>query len=231
MLMRHCADKNLKTGESGTSTFKHPILVEDDNGDAAVQWEAFSGNSQGHYNFVQNQLYSMITNFQSLPVSYVLFTGHEKKYKEDGAPMAQYGVSVPGNAITPLVPTWLGDCIHAQDYKVPVTVKVPDASVESGFVEEQTVRVRCRYYFVKHPDPDTGLIFDAKPRVTHSKVAELEKAFPGGFFTPTTETGFDQYLRVVDKLAEDAAQSDSLKNWRERADQKLGRAIAAPVSK
>ena len=55
---------------------------------------------------------------------------------------------------------------------------------------------------------------------------------------PTSGTIAGQYrpadvnqMRVVDKLAEDAAQSDSLKNWRERADQKLGRAIAAPVSK
>ena len=216
MLMRHCADKALKTGEDATSKFQQPILV---NGQ--VQYETFAGNSKAHYQFVHNQLYSLITNFQSLPVSYVLFTGHEKKYAEDGE--LQCGISVPGKAITPLIPTWLGDCIHAQDYKVPTSVKVPDATAEGGFVTEQTIRVRCRYYFVKHPDPVTGAIFDAKPRVTHSKVMELEKVFPGGFFTPTPEGGFDHYLRAVDKLAKDAAQADELKGWREKCDAKLGR--------
>src|SRR5207249_2860120 len=118
----------------------------------------------------QNQLYSLISNFTSLPVSYVLFTAHEKKYAEDGE--LQVGINVPGKAITPLVPTWLGDCIHAQDYPVKEVVQVRDANAEGGVRAEETIRVRCRYYFVKHPDLATGAIFDAKPRVTHSKVAE-----------------------------------------------------------
>lgn len=213
MLMRHCADRGLKTGEGATSPFTQQVIV---NGQVAN--ETFSGNSKAHYGFVQNQLYSLITNFQSLPASYVLFTAHEKKYAEDGE--LQCGINVPGKAITPLVPAWLGDCIHAQDFAVPTVVKVADAGVEGGFRDEQTVRVRCRYYFVKHPDPATGAIFDAKPRVTHSKVAALEEMFKGGFFTPTPEHGLDDYLRGVDKVAADAAQADSLKGWRERADRK-----------
>ena len=214
MLMRHCADKNLKTGQEGTSAFSQPINVG-----GRIEQETFVQNSRAHFGFVQNQLYSLISNFTALPVSYVLFTAHEKRYTEDGE--LQCGISVPGKAITPLVPTWLGDCIHAQDYKYPVTVKVPDKAMESGFRDEQTIRVRCRYYFVKHPDPQTGAIFDAKPRVAHDKVEELEKVYPGGFFEPTPQAGFDQYLHTVDRLAKDAAQSDSLKNWREKWDAKL----------
>jgi hypothetical protein len=216
MLMRHCADKNLKTGQEGTSTFVQQIRVNDD-----IMHEQFAQNSKGHYGFVQNQLYSLITNFQALPVSYVLFTAHEKRYAEDGE--LQCGVSVPGKAITPLIPAWVGDCIHAQDIKVEQTVRVPDASKPDGFASETTVRIKCRYYFTKHVDPQSGAIFDAKPRVTHSKARALEAAFPGGFFVPTEESGFDAYLRVVDKLAQDAAQSDALKNWRKKQDERLGR--------
>ncbi len=216
MLMRHCADKNLKTGEEGTSRFTQPINV---NGE--IQYETFVQNSRGHYGFVQNQLYSLISNFTSLPAAYVLFTAHEKKYTEDGE--LQVGINVPGKAITSLVPTWLGDCIHAQDYAQQATVRVADSKAEGGFREEPTVRVTCRYYYSKHPDPMTGAIFEAKPRVTHSKVAELERMFPGGFFVPTPEHGFDEYLRAVDRLAQDAAQSDALKDWRKRLDDKLGR--------
>jgi hypothetical protein len=216
MLMRHCADKNLKTGEAGTTPFSQPIRVGGE-----IISETFTQSSRGHYGFVQNQLYSLITNFTSLPVSYVLFTAHEKKYAEDGE--LQCGISVPGKAITPLVPTWVGDCIHAQDYKLVQKIKVADAAMPTGYREEETVRVKCRYYYEKHIDQATGAIFDAKPRITHSKIGELEKIFPGGFFEPTPDHGFDIYLREIDKLAQDAAQSDSLKGWREKMDLKLGR--------
>jgi hypothetical protein len=225
MLMRHCADKNLKTGEEGASKFQQRILVEGE-----VVSETFTQSSRGHYGFVQNQLYSLVTNFQSLPVSYVLFTAHEKKYAEDGE--LQCGISVPGKAITPLVPTWVGDCIHAQDFKVAEKVRVDDPAKPGEKREEEVLNVVCRYYFVKHVDPATGAIFEAKPRVTHSKALELRKVFPGGFFVPTPEHGFDTYLRAVDKLAADAAQADSLKDWRRKADEKLGRvarAVAAPA--
>jgi hypothetical protein len=216
MLMRHCADKNLKTGQEGTSAFAQPINV---NG--ALEYETFVQNSKGHFGFVQNQLYSLISNFTSLPVSYVLFTAHEKRYTEDGE--LQCGINVPGKAITPLVPTWLGDCIHAQDYQVRESIKVMDAQAEGGFLMEESIRVRCRYYYQKHGDPATGAIFDAKPRVTHSKALELEKVFPGGFFVPSPDHGFDNYLREVDKLAADAAQADSLRDWRKKWDDRLGR--------
>jgi len=215
MLMRHYADKNIKSGEEATSRFSQPIRVEGE-----IINEAFGQNSKGHYGGVQNQLYSMIMNFISLPVAYVLFTAHEKKYAEDGE--LQCGINVPGKAITPLVPTWIGDCIHAQDYKVVRKVTTPTLDGK-GTVDEETVRIVCRYYFTKHVDPATGAVFEAKPRVTHSKALEVERVFPGGFFVPTPEHGFDEYLRAVDKLAQDAAQSDALKDWRRKADEKLGR--------
>jgi hypothetical protein len=217
MLMRHCADKNLKTGQEGTSAFAQPINVM-----GKIEYETYVQNSKGHFGFVQNQLYSLISNFTSLPVSYVLFTAHEKRYTEDGE--LQCGIAAPGKAITPLIPTWVGDCIHAQDYPVKETVRVADAAAEGGFRTEEVMKIRCRHYYTKHIDPATGATFDAKPRVTHSKVLELEKVLPGGFYVPTPEHGFDNYLREVDKLASDAAQADSLKDWRKKWDDRLGRA-------
>jgi hypothetical protein len=220
MLMRHFADKNIKTGEEATSKFSQPIVV-----DGEVRYEAFGMNSKGHYGGVQTQAGSMVTNFTALPCSYVLFTGHEKKYTEDGE--LQVGVNVPGKAITPLVPSWFGDCIHAQDYNKEVEHRAPDDKAEGGVRIEKTIDVVCRYYFQKHPDPATGAIFDAKPRVTHSKAFELRKVFPGGFFVPTPTSGFDKYLEAVDRLAQDATQDDELKRWREKQDAKLGRVPAA----
>lgn len=222
MLMRHAADKNLKTGEEGTTPFSMPIMV---NGQ--LRSETFAGNSRGHYNFVQNQLYGLTMNFISWPVEYVLFTGHEKK-TEDGDRTTVYGVAVPGKAITPLIPTWVGDCIHAQDYQFEKVVSVDKLGGKPGEREDiKTVDTLCRYYFKKHPDPLTGIMYPAKPRVTHGAVRALDQAFPGGFFIPSPEEGFDKYLRKLDELAAESGQSDSLKGWREKMDLKLRPKVTA----
>jgi hypothetical protein len=223
MLMRHVADKNLKTGEEATSPFRMPIRV---NGQLTE--ETFAGNSRGHYGFVQNQLYGLITNFGSLPVEYFLLTGHDKK-AEDGDRQTVGGVAAPGKAISALIPTWVGDCIHAQDYALPRTVTMPKLGGKPGETEDvETVDTICRYYFKKHPDPVTRIVYPAKPRVTHGAVAELERVFPGGFFVPSPEEGFDKYLRELDRLS--AGRAGSLKDWRKRADEKLGRAVAGVVA-
>jgi hypothetical protein len=220
MLMRHVADKNLKTGEEATSPFRMPIRV---NG--TIVEETFAGNSRGHYGFVQNQLYGLIMNFGSLPIEYFLLTGHDKK-AEDGDRQTVGGVAAPGKAISALIPTWIGDCLHAQDYQVEKRVSAPKPG--GGTEEVTTLDTVCRYYFKKHPDPVTGIMYPAKPRVTHSAVAALERKFPGGFFTPTPEHGFDLYLAALDELS--AGHADTLKDWRQRADEKLGRSRPGPVA-
>lgn len=216
MLMRHVADRNLKTGEEGTTPFSMPIRV-----DGEIRNETFAGNSRGHYNFVQNQLYGLTMNFISWPVEYVLFTGHEKK-TEEGDRTVVMGIAVPGKAITPLIPTWVGDCIHAQDYQIERVTQILKPGGKPGEMEDlRTFERHCRYYFRKHPDPVTGICYPAKPRVSHSAVRELDKKFPGGFFEPTPEHGFDLYLKALDELS--ANKADSLKGWREKMDAKLGR--------
>jgi len=238
MLMRHLADKNIKTGEEGTSKFVQPIVVE-----GQVTMESFAGSSKGHYGFAQNQLYGMTMNFISLPVEYVLFTAHEKRMEDDDRTTV-YGISVPGKAIGPLVPTWIGDLLHAQDYAVTKVVKGPAPGKPGELVDVEVVDTVCRYYFKRHPDPTTGIMFPAKPRVAHNQVRRLEQRFPGGYFEPSPEHGFDLYLKALDELAEEGGKGvgsgpgggpdDTLRKWRERQDAKLGRAakpIAAVSSK
>lgn len=226
MLMRHVADKALNTGQEATSTFAQPINV-----DGVIVQEKFSGNSKAHYNFVQNQLYGMTMNFLSLPVEYVLFTGLESK-GEDEDRRTTGGVDVPGKAITAKIPTWIGDMIHAQDFPVERKVRVPKPGISKPasqckpeeLVEDTVVDLVCRYYFKSHLDPVTGLLFKAKPRVAHGAVSALERHWPGGYFQPTPEQGFDDYLRVLDGLRDEQGRADDrLTRWRERMDAKLGR--------
>jgi hypothetical protein len=226
MLMRHLADKSIKTGEEATSKFSMPILI-----DGKVVQEPFAGNSKGHYGFVQNQVYGLVMNFISLPVKYVLFTAHESKTEDDDRSTI-YGPAIAGKKATALVGSWVGDLIHAQDFAVPRTVQAPDPTKPGAMVATEIVDTVCRYYFKKHPDPVTGIMFPAKPRVTHSAVTALEAAYPGGFFVPTPEAGFDSYLRMVDKLGAEAGQkSGALQKWRDQQDAKLGRGKPAAASK
>jgi hypothetical protein len=188
--------------------------------------EQFGSNTRGDYGFVQNYLYGLVMNFNSLPVEYVLHTALESKTEDDDR-STTFGPAIAGKKGTRDCGAWVGDLIHGQDYPIVRKVSVPDPSDASKQIEQDVVDMTVRFHFKKHLDPATGIPFPAKARVTPEKVAELEKRFPGGYFEPRIVDGeivdgFGTYLQVVDELGE--RQGDSLKGWRQRMDEKLGRA-------
>jgi len=230
MLMRYCGDKGIKGGKDDyPGIFRLPISIETEQGTAVVQ-ETFGPATQNHYGMVQTQLNGLTMNFTSLPVHYVLFTALEGRGEEEDRSLT-YGPAIAGRKATPQAPSWVGDCIHAQDYSVERAIKAPSPNGTGELVDAKVVEVRCRYYFKKHPDPATGICFPAKPRVTPEKIRELEKVYPYGYFEPSPERGFDDYLKLCDRLTAEQGQSDSLKAWRERQDQKLGRRPAPQAVK
>lgn len=219
-IMRHLADKGIKTGEEATNQFGQQVII---NG--KVEVEKFAGNSRGHYGFVQNALYSMIMNFGALPCDYVLFTGLESRTEEDDRSTV-YGPQIAGKKATNMVPSWVGDCIHAQGFPVERTVEVPDPKDTTKKITSTVIDTVVRYYFTKHPDPVTGILFPAKPRVTPEQIPALMRIYPGGYFEPGLTQGFDTYMKNVDALG--GKQVDELQKWREQMDQKFGRG-AKPV--
>jgi len=195
-----------------------------------VQNLNFRSNTRGDYGFVQNHLYGLVMNFNSLPCKRVLYTALESK-TEDDARTTVYGPSISGKKATAECGAWVGDLLHAQDYQIIRNVEVPDPSDPRKMVQTQVAEMKVRVYFKKHPDPATLIPYPAKPRVTPEKMAALDERFPGGYFEPTTEGGLDIYLKTVDELSVDAGKSPALAKWRERMDQKLGRNIAAVATK
>jgi hypothetical protein len=212
-LMRHLADRGIKTGEEATSAFLQQVMVE---GKATP--EQFAGSSRGHYGFVQNQLYSMITNFNSLPCEYVLFTGLESRAEEDDRTPV-YGPQIAGKKATALIPSWVGDCIHAQGTPVRKSVEVPDPADPKKTVQTEIVDTVVRMYFMKHPDPVTNILFPAKPRVTPEAIPALMAAYPGGYFEPGLASGFDTYLALVDRLNQ--GQKNQVDEWRRKVDERF----------
>lgn len=209
-VMRYLPDNNINVGgeERGKlGGFTQQVVVDD-----KVMTEKFQSNTRGDYGFVQNFIYGFVMNCGSLPFEYVLHTALEAKGEDDDRSTV-FGPGIAGKKAISQSPSWVGDLIHAQDY----TEK--DESVKDSVVLKTNVRM----YYMKHPDPATGIPFPAKPRVTPERVGDLMKQWPGGYFEPTPEHGLDLYLEKLDELAAQQAESDPLKAWRKRLDDKLGR--------
>jgi hypothetical protein len=230
-IMRYLPDKGINVGgenrhgiskEGVSMSFQQGIVV-----DGELVSETFGSNTRGDYNFVKNTLAGLVSNLNSLPCHSVMYTALESKTTEDGEKMGRpmYGPDIAGKKASAECGAWVGDLIHAQDYPLPVTVKVPNPSGE-GEVDQTVVKTTVRFFYHKHPDPDTGIMFPAKPRCAPEKILELDKVYPGGYFEPEfgATWGVNRYLELMDQLAGDAAKQDSLKGWRERMDAKLGRA-------
>ena len=217
--MRYLPDTNKNVGGEDRwklGGFRNNVVV-----DGHSVEETFLSSTRGDYGFVQNFLYGLVMNFNSLPLRYTLYTALESKTEDDDRSTI-YGPAISGKKATSQCGAWVGDLIHCQDYQVERIVKVPDPTDSAKQIDQKLLDVAVRFYYKKHPDPTTGILFPAKPRVTPERVRELEKAFPGGYFESDATGGFDRYLHFVDKLG--AGQADTLKDWRQRADQKLGRA-------
>jgi hypothetical protein len=190
-------------------------------------WEpvTFGSNTRGDYGFVQNFLYGLVMNFNSLPVEYILYTALESKTEDDDR-STTFGPAIAGKKGTRDCGAWVGDLIHGQDYPIVTKEKVPDPQDATKTIEQDTIDLTVRFHFKKHLDPATGIPFPAKARVTPEQITALMKRFPGGYFEPVIKAGevvdgFGTYLQVCDELG--SKQGDALKGWREKMDSKLGR--------
>jgi len=226
VVMRYLPDKGISVGgedrnkPGANMAFSVPVHVMGE-----VKMESFGSSTRGDYGFVQRLLYGLVMNFISLPVEYVLFTALEAK-TEDEDRTTVYGPAIAGKKATAECGAWVGDLLHAQDYTIARNEEVPDPADPKKKVTQTIMDTVVRYYFRKHLDPVTGIPFPAKTRVVPEGIEALNKKFPGGYFEPTTEWGFDRYLEAVDELSVVAAD-DPLRSWREKMDAKLGRTAAA----
>lgn len=217
-VMRYLPDKGINVG--GEEREKLGGFTQTLQVDGRIESQVFRSSTRGDYGFVQNYLYGLVMNFNSLPLRYILYTALESKTEDDDRTTI-YGPAISGKKATSQCGAWIGDLIHAQDYPIERTVTVDDPLKPGSKMSQTLIDVAVRFYYRKHPDPATGIMFPAKPRVTPEKVRELEARFPGGYFESDESGGIDRYLHLVDQMT--VAQADQLKGWRERMDHKLGR--------
>lgn len=230
IIMRYLPEKGISVGgenrfavgKSGVSSaFNQAGVIAGE-----IRTESFGSSIWGDYNFMKNTISGIVGNYNSLPVHSILYTALESKTTESGEKSGSplYGPAMDGKKATAECGSWFGDLIHAQDYPLPRNITVPNPSGE-GTIEQTVIYDTVRFFYRKHPDPDTNIMFPAKPRCAPEKIVELEKMMPGGYFEPEfgAQWGINRYLSAVDKLSDDASKTDALANWRERMDIKLGR--------
>lgn len=229
VMMRYLSDQNISVGgENRNQIYKSGASASFESWAVVAgqpTMERFGSTILPDFNFVQNTLAGLVTNFNSLNVHTVMYTAMEGKSTEEGdknrAPV--YGPAIEGKKATAICGGWVGDLIHAQEFSLPKTEK--RLGKEGTEVEETVIYDTVRFYFRKHPDPDNGILCPAKPRCAPEKIKELEAKWRGGYFEPEwgAEWGVNVYLETMDRLADDAAKSDSFTKWREKADRMLGR--------
>lgn len=179
LMLRHLANKGQKINEEVVGQFTEGAELGLDPKEFK-----FSAPARSHYGFVQQAILDIIQDFNALRVSRVLFTSHEGKGQDDFSKQLVYGPAAVGKAATTTIPTFVGDLIHV------------DVEEQAGGKEPKVYA-----YFKPHSDPQTRVMWPAKPRVTPEAVTELEKRFPGGKIELTLTQGIDTYLRVQDELA------------------------------
>lgn len=174
LLMVHFAQKGQKINEDVVGMFS----------EAGLQ---FGANPRSHYGFVQNQIYGMLTDLGTLPVSRVLITAHEGKGQDDFSRQLVYGPAAVGLASTNRIPPYVGDLFHYD-------------TVETIVGQNKTTEVRA--YFKPHPDPLTKVLWPAKVRLNPGYIPSLQAKFPGGYIELKLDSGIDEYFRFQDEARE-----------------------------
>lgn len=174
--------------------------------------ESFGAPAKSHYGFVQNLILGLIRNFSSLPVERVVYTSIEGKGEDRLSKQLQYGPQVAGSAITAAIPTYVGDCLHFEDF-------VEDAGVDPANSKQKLVEPKVRVWFTQHPDLQTGVMWPAKPRVVGSKYEEFrQKIGPNGYFILGPKSHLGTYLALQDSLL--ASSSDAARIWKAGIDER-----------
>lgn len=219
IIMRDALNRQLvvagdQRGEKGAIQFDEKVTTLNAAGKEETMIEKYSFATQGNYNDAQRAVYDFTTNYRSLPCPIVYFTALEARGEEEDTKKTIIGPAVIGKAMTAQVGTWVGDLLHAEDYyeTVPDPLhQLTDAEKKGGVKQRMMQITKCRYWFIRHPDSITGMLFPAKPRVAPEFIPELMATFPGGYFEPTTKSGIDAYLKVVDAIQLKAG--GSIKEW------------------
>lgn len=174
--------------------------------------ETFGAPGKSHYGFTQNILLDIIRNFSALPVERVLYTSIEAKGEDKILGKLEYGPMAAGSAITAIIPTYVGDCLHFEDF-------LEEKGIDPNNPKQKLVEPGVRVWFTNHPDPQTGVVWPAKPRIVGSKFHEFrERMGENGYFILSKDRNLGSYLALQDELL--SSSSEAARSWKAEIDAK-----------
>lgn len=178
--------------------------------------EHFQVASRGSYMTAQNEILFTVRDIDALPLKRVLWTAHEYKGQETGGDTI-LGPGLAGRARTPDVPKYCATLLHFDTHST--TIQQADPKTGQPMPVIRSLR---RIWWMRHPDPRTGIEYPAKVTVPGDKLAALYEQFPGGYFEPGLAygTGLDKFLRIEAGLVGQSV--DATREWKAQVDAKRG---------
>lgn len=201
MIIRDAVGKGQKISEDVVSKFTE---------EAEYGSETFGAPARAHYGFVQNFLLDIIRNFSSLPVERIMYTSLEGKGEDKLTKQLSYGPSTAGSALTASIPQYVGDCLHFEDF-------IEDLGVDPANPKQKLSQESVKAWFVKHADPQTGILWPAKARIPPSKVGEFRKRMGENGYFILGKKSLADYLRLQDEIL--AASTNDLREWKRKVDE------------
>lgn len=194
LLMRYLRDYRINIKGEVPSPFS---ILDPDTGKPML----FASNSLAHFGYVQDEMVvSLMAELAALPTERVFVTAHESEGQDDDTKDPIRGPALAGKKGTPRIGKNVGDLLHFE----VVPAKAKDGLVEADY----------RVYFRSHPDSKfPNITYPCKTRMAEEQVAELEKQFPGGYFSPNN---FDKFLQVYDELL--VKSGSGITDWKESID-------------
>lgn len=188
-----------------TGKFALPIGLADEQGVEKDSQEWFSGSTWAHYNFTQRELQTLVGNFSGLPCEMVVMTALEASGDDGPEKMNVLCPSIAGKKAGPKVPAWFNSVIHHEE------------------VREEGKPIEYRAHFLPYKDSSTGVTVKVKNPFSVEAMHKLKGSLAEGWYS-LDKFGVANYFQLLDEL--NVADTDPLREWRRKIDEKLGRGPA-----
>lgn len=174
-----------KIAQDIVGDFTDTVVVQTGAQSAPIT-EHFGKSAEAHYGQVQDfMLLDLVPRFGALPVHKVIWTSHEvvgkRKDKDTGIVQSVIGPALIGTATAQKTAMKFGDTFH---FRV----------VNTAGKDQPVVNV-FRAYWEKQPDSTfKTLYWPAKLSFPLSRMPEVAKLYPGGFFPLSLAKGITEFL-------------------------------------
>lgn len=178
MLLMHLSEKQEGTG------FKHSYKIEE--GELSI-----GGLQEGHYGLVQKEIHKMVQyGFNTIPVDYFIMTSLIGEGTDKRERTKMFGPQMTGNAATPEIPSWFGDCFFLRE--MPIILEDAEG--------RQTTSSQRVLHFRDFAIGEDDIPYKAKLRIMPELWPQVLEKYPEGYVELTPEKGIIPFLNFLERI-------------------------------